>query len=65
MGYLFGSVASLFFGLLFLIGGITGKTMNRYALLRLPDEVARGIYIWCGVMGMTLGVVIFWAGHRS
>ena len=60
MGYVAAGI-----GLLFIISGDTGKTGNRYALLRLPEEMARTMYIGVGAMGIALGVAIIFAEHKK
>jgi hypothetical protein len=60
MGYVIAAV-----GLLFLIGGVTGKTMNRHAALPLPKGLDRAIFIWCGVVAITIGVVKVIAEHKN
>jgi TRAP-type C4-dicarboxylate transport system permease small subunit len=58
----------LLFGLLALAGGITGKTMNRYGILRLsvPEDIARGLYIFLGFVGIILSILIpICEGHKN
>jgi len=63
MGYIFGSLASLLFGLLFVIWGVTGKVPN--GGLPLQEDVKRGLCILCGFMGIVLSVVILLEGHKN